>query len=233
MTKSMAGFISALVVLFSPILLIFLLIPIGLLSNVLLLPIASLAGIFILIVFIYSIVSCIRGISQKDKHRGFAVAGLLINAILLFFILPVIALVTVGVTSAVPPIGASEAPSANHMFWATSQIAISHAEFGDGVQDSLQIRNNRPTTIIITGVYLDDNLISDGTWTDRTLNPGTPWTFRQTSSGNQDFILANMFSCPTGSSYAVAVRIEYTDPTTGNSHQFPPQGMTTFDGTCR
>ncbi|MFT4343709.1 MAG: hypothetical protein ACMXYE_03090 [Candidatus Woesearchaeota archaeon] len=165
----------------------------------------------------------------NKKNAQTATEYLIILAVVI-----IIALIVVGALGGIPGIGGGAGQAANQAFWSTAEIAIPSAEFGD-MNDTLQIRNNRPNGIIITNVELASGggsfeSISNGTWIERTLNSGTAWTFRNTT--DQEFIKTSMQVCPPGSSYAFDVRITYTDVVTGAQRTFPPQGGNRLEGTC-
>ncbi|MFT4343708.1 MAG: hypothetical protein ACMXYE_03085 [Candidatus Woesearchaeota archaeon] len=145
----------------------------------------------------------------------------------------ILALIVIGVLGGIPAIGGGAGQSANQAFWSAAEIAIPSAEFGPGINDTVQVRNNRKSGIIVQNVELNGQSISfnhSGNWTPRTINAGSSWTFRNAS--NQPFILTEMQDCPAGSSYAFDVLITYMDVETGVVRTFPPQGGNRLEGTC-
>lgn len=133
----------------------------------------------------------------------------------------VIALIVVAVMGGIPGIGGGAGTRASAAYWAATDVAITaYAVTTADDYANLTIKNNMRNQITVNSLKLDNEEICSGI----TLAAGA------TSSCDKTGTLTTFCSAP-GTSYALNVKINYTDDITGATYTFTGAG-TKLEGTC-
>ena len=135
----------------------------------------------------------------------------------------IIALIVVGVLGGIPGIGGSAGTQATSAYWSTSRLGVTAAiSAGDGA-DTIVIKNNLPYQITVNDIEMGATAttLADLNITSQVLASGASYTFsRSTMAG----MLGNFTTCTASATYALNLRINYTEGPTGASQSFSGDG---------
>ena len=163
---------------------------------------------------------------MKKTHGQTATEYLVILAIVI-----IIALIVVAVLGGIPSIGGSAGTQALSAYWATSRIGVSSIAIANSttVSDVIILKNNLPYTITITGVELGPTSSSLQTLNISSLvvAAGAPVTVSNTSIAG---VRGKFSSCIAGTTFALDLRVNYTEGPTGAAQTFVGDGR--LQGIC-
>ena len=102
MEKSVQGFISSLILLTAPVWFSIILTIFAMISlNAFFVALIALT-LFLLALLVVSTIKCIQGLRKKESKKSLAIAGLVINGIIIFLGIPVMILVVAAVLGGIP-----------------------------------------------------------------------------------------------------------------------------------
>jgi len=161
--------------------------------------------------------------------------------LILLAVVIIIALILVGVLANIPGIGGSTRSASTDAFWQTSILGVPSYAFAQVGQDSITIKNNNPSSIVITDLRLHPTLsgVSEANSTiffennpnlaNQTLAPGQVFQYINGSTHMKP--TWNLVNCNSGETYAFYIEIDWTDVQTGSNFLFTGD-RNTIEGTC-
>jgi len=153
----------------------------------------------------------------------------------------IIALIVVGVLGGIPGIGGSSRQAAADAYWQTSVIGIPSYAFAENGRDSITLKNNNPSSIVIRDVRIHPLLSQvsvntstifeddDANIANQTLAPGQ--TFQYINGSTPMKPTWSHVGCNSGETFSFYIQVDWTDVQTGANYLFTGD-QNTLEGVC-
>lgn len=138
--------------------------------------------------------------------------------LIILAVVVILALIVVAALGGFRGIAGGMTRQQSEVFWSTAEIGIEPNYRVSPAKAELTIKNNRPFTVKVTGIYLDGG----GTMTPSSV------TLVQGGTAN---VNVSGVGCSTGSQYAFKILITYQDPQTARTFSVAPD--TPLVGNCQ